>query len=106
MIAEVPQGGLAWFMRGDAASVQSATDEACAAALAALGEREPLALIAFDCAARRASSATRGSWMRLDASGSTRATSRSRASTATARPGCTSGVPGFHNQTLVVLALS
>jgi hypothetical protein len=39
MIAEVPQGGLAWFMSGDDASVQSATDVACSAALEALGGR-------------------------------------------------------------------
>ena len=53
MIAEVPQGGLAWFMSGDEASVHAATDEACGAALDGLDGREPLALIAFDCAARR-----------------------------------------------------
>jgi hypothetical protein len=53
MIAEVPQGGLAWFMQGDEDSVQRATDAACADALTPLGGQQPLALLAFDCAARR-----------------------------------------------------
>ena len=35
-IAEVPQGGLAWFMEGDDDSVLEATDAACGDALAAL----------------------------------------------------------------------
>ena len=52
-IAEVPQGGLAWFMEGDAESVLDATDAACADALAALGGSAAAGLLAFDCIARR-----------------------------------------------------
>jgi hypothetical protein len=105
MIAEVPQGGLAWFMRGDAASVQSATDEACAAALAALGEREPLALMAFDCAARRGVLGDEGI---VDEVGRIAAYAGGAPVAGFYSYGeivRTSGVPGFHNQTLVVLAL-
>jgi hypothetical protein len=54
MIAEVPQGGLAWFMEGDEESVLGAADEACAEALDASGDRNPLGLMSFDRAARRA----------------------------------------------------
>src|SRR5206468_767204 len=52
-VAHVPQGGLAWFMDGDDASVLAATDAACHDALAALDARPPLGLVAFDCIARR-----------------------------------------------------
>lgn len=51
--AEVPRGGLAWFMRGDAQSVLSSTRDACAAAIAGLEGHEPLGLIAFNCIGRR-----------------------------------------------------
>jgi hypothetical protein len=69
-IAEVPQGAVAWFMAGDAESVLSATDQACAAAVNALDGAPARGVLAFDCIAR------------------------------------TRGISGFHNQTLVVLALA
>jgi hypothetical protein len=106
MIAEVPQGGLAWFMRGDAASVQSATDEACAAALAALGEREPLALIAFDCAARRGVLGDEGIVDEVGRIAEHAGDVPVAGFYSYGEIVRTSGVPGFHNQTLVVLALS
>jgi hypothetical protein len=106
MIAEVPQGGLAWFMDGDDASVQSATDDACLAALEAIGDRSPIALLAFDCAARRGVIGDEGIVTEVEriaghASGSPVAGFYSYGEIAR-----TSGVAGFHNQTLVVLALS
>src|SRR5207249_4625289 len=52
-IAEVPQGGPAWLMEGDADSVQVATDAACTDALSWLGGGRPLGFFAFDCIARR-----------------------------------------------------
>lgn len=51
--AEVPAGGLAWFMSGDADSVLRSTESACHDAVGALGGAEPLALLAFDCIGRR-----------------------------------------------------
>jgi hypothetical protein len=59
-IANVPQGGLAWFMEGDENSVLQATDAACADAIAALGGREPIGFVAFDCIARRGVLGTTG----------------------------------------------
>ena len=47
-IAEVPRGALTWFMEGDDDSVLAATDAACDDALAALGDRPPLGMLAFD----------------------------------------------------------
>jgi hypothetical protein len=51
--AEVPAGGLAWFMHGDGDSVLRSTASACDQAIDGLGETEPLALLAFDCIGRR-----------------------------------------------------
>jgi hypothetical protein len=51
--AEVPAGGLTWFMHGDADSVLRSTSKACQAAVGALGDSPPLAIVAFDCIGRR-----------------------------------------------------
>jgi len=105
MIAEVPEGGLAWLMEGSPDSVQAATDQACDAALAALGEETPLALFAFDCAARRGvlgdGIQTEQERLAVYADGKPLAGFYSYGEIAR-----TSGVAGFHNQTLVVLAVS
>lgn len=58
--AEVPRGGLAWFMRGDADSVLASTRDACSSAIEALGGTEPLGLIAFNCIGRRGILGDRG----------------------------------------------
>jgi hypothetical protein len=106
MIAEVPQGGLAWFMKGDQDSVQTATDGACADALAPLDGRAPLALLAFDCAARKGVLGDEGTAEEIGriaghADGAAVAGFYSYGEIAR-----TAGVAGIHNQTLVVLALS
>jgi hypothetical protein len=104
-IAEVPSGGLAWFMEGDDGSVLAATDAACEAALEPLAGREPLGLLAFDCIARRNILGEEGIQTEIE-----RVAARC--------PGVpvagfytygeiarTRGIYGFHNQTLVVLAV-
>ena len=105
-IAEVPQGGLAWFMEGDEESVLAATDAACADALAPLGGEQPLGVFAFDCIARRGVLGDAG----IEAEVARVARSAGGAPVAgfytygeIAR---THGQSGFHNQTLVVLAVS
>jgi hypothetical protein len=106
MIAEVPQGGLAWFLEGDTTSVLDATDAACHDAIGALEGREPLALLAFDCAARRLVLGEEGiesEVQRIEehASGAPVAGFYSYGEIARVR-----GATGFHNETLVVLAVS
>jgi hypothetical protein len=104
-VARVPAGGLTWFMEGDDASVLQATDDACAAALAPLDGQPPVGVLAFDCIARRGV---------LEAGGLGREVRRIAAHAAGApvagfytygEIARTSGTGGFHNQTLVVLAL-
>ena len=104
-IAEVPQGGLTWFMEGDEHSVLRATDAACRDALEALGGREPLGLLAFDCIARRGVLGEEGIGVEIGrvaelAGGAPVAGFYTYGEIARTR-----GVSGFHNQTLVVLAV-
>jgi hypothetical protein len=105
-IAEVPQGGMAWIMEGDEESVMDATDAACSDALEPLAGAAPLGLLAFDCIARRGV---------LGAEGIRDEIGRVAASAAGApvagfytygEIARTRGVTGFHNQTLVVLAVA
>ena len=105
-IARVPQGGLAWLMEGSDESVLAATDAACSDALAGLDGHRPAGILAFDCIARRGV---------LGDDGVTAEVNRvARHSEGAPVAGFytygeiarTQGVTGFHNQTLVVMALS
>jgi hypothetical protein len=105
-IAEVPQAGSAWFMDGDEESVLAATDAACQDALASLGGRPPLGMIAFDCIARRGVLGDEGISREVGriadhAKGAPVAGFYTYGEIAR-----THGISGFHNQTLVVLAVS
>jgi hypothetical protein len=102
----VPQGALVWPMEGDGDSVLRATDAACGDALAALGGAAPRGLVLFDCAARRdilgATAAEReGERIAHHAAGAPVAGLYTFGEIARTR-----GVHGFHNQTLVVLAVA
>lgn len=105
-IAEVPVGGLVHLMEGDACSVLGATDSACADAVQALHGQEPLGLLLFDCVARRAVLTGDGTDREIEAI-------RSHANGAPLAGfytygefGRNVGIRGFHNQTLVVMALA
>jgi hypothetical protein len=105
-IAEVPQGGVVYPMEGDVESVLGATDDACAAAVEQLDGRSPLGFLAFDCAGRRAVLGDDGLADELcrvtgHANGAPVAGFYSYGEIARTR-----GANGFHNETLVVLALS
>jgi hypothetical protein len=106
LIATVPQGGLAWLMEGDEATVLDATDEACTAAVTALGSHAPIGALAFDCVARRGV---------IGESGVAEEVSRIGARTghvpvagfySYGEIARTHGPNGFHNQALVVLAVA
>jgi hypothetical protein len=104
-VARVPRGGLTWFMEGDDASVMQATDDACTEALAPLEGRPPVGMLAFDCIARR------GVLQELGLSREVARIAHHAGDAPVAgfytygEIARTSGTGGFHNQTLVVLAL-
>jgi hypothetical protein len=105
-IAEVPQGGLAWMMEGDVESVLSATDAACTDALDGLDGNPPIGLIAFDCIARRGVLGGEGVKDEVGRIGRHAGGAPVAGFYTYGEIARTRGISGFHNQTLVVLALS
>jgi hypothetical protein len=102
----VPKGAAAWLMSGDVESSLAATDAACAGAIEQLGGHPLSALLVFDCAGRRALLGDEGMVAE-------RATIERRAGGAPMAGFYTfgeiariRGVNGFHNQTIVAVALS
>jgi hypothetical protein len=104
-VAHVPRGGLAWFMEGDADSVLAATDAACAEALSPLQGAPPVGLLAFDCIARRGVLEPGGLGREIDRLSSSAAGAPVAGFYTYGEIARTSGTSGFHNQTLVVLAV-
>jgi len=105
-VAHVPQGGLTWFMEGDSESVMAATDGACAEAVDQLAGATPLGFLAFDCIARRGVLGDMGIKQEVarisgHAAGAPVAGFYTYGEIARTR-----GTGGFHNQTLVVLAMA
>jgi hypothetical protein len=101
----VPKGAAVWLAAGDSASTLHAADVACADAIAELGDVPPLALLIFDCAGRLPVLGDEGIVAEQLAM-------RRRAGTAPMAGFYTygevarvKGVCGFHNQTIVALAL-
>jgi len=97
LLGGLPQGGLAWIMCADGATLEAAADAACAAALAPLGGAAPRGLIAFQSVMR---------------DGRCDDVVARHAAGAPVVPGWTAGqiartrgLVGFHNQALAVLAL-
>jgi hypothetical protein len=105
-IAAVPQGALVWMMEGDDDSVLAATDAACQEALAALGGRTPIGMLAFDCIARRGVLGDEGIKAEVDRITGHAAGGPVAGFYTYGEIARTHGVNGFHNQTLVVLALA
>ena len=95
-----------WLARGDVPSQLAATERACLDAIAELGEVPLLALLMFDCAGRRAVLGDDGvvaesAIMRRCAADAPVAGFYTYGEVARTR-----GVIGFHNQTVVAVALS
>ena len=105
-IASVPQGGLAWIMEGDEDSVLEATDGACVEAVAGLGGEPPLGMVAFDCIARRGVLGDPGIRREIDRIAAFAGEAPVAGFYTYGEIARTTGIRGFHNQTLVVLALA
>jgi len=106
MIAEVPQGGLAWFLEGEVDSVLEATDDACRDAIDALDGSRPLGLIAFDCAARRLVLGDEGLEQEVERIGTHACGAPIAGFYSYGEIARVQGASGFNNETLVVLAVS
>jgi hypothetical protein len=105
-LADVPRGGLVWLTAGDDGTILDATGEACRAAVAGLDGRRPLGFLAFDGVSRRAVLGDSGiaaerARMVAEARGAPIAGFYTYGEIARTR-----GINGYHNQTIVVLAMS
>jgi hypothetical protein len=103
---EIPEGGLVWLMEGDEASVLAAAGDAFKDAVDGLGGASPLGFVAFDCASRRRLLGEPGvaeeiGLMATQAGGAPMAGFYTWGEIARTR-----GIHGYHNQTLVVLAVA
>jgi hypothetical protein len=105
-IAEVPQGGLTWIMEGDSDSVLLGTDAACHEAMSTLDGRSAIGVLAFDCIARRGVLGDSGIEAEVARIGEHVGGVPIAGFYTYGEIARTRGVGGFHNQTLVVLALS
>ena len=103
-LAAVPQGGLVWLMQGDHDSVLAATDAACLDALASL-DGTPRGMMVFDCIARRGVLGDEGIAREVERVAAHAAGAPVAGFYTYGEIARTQGVSGFHNQTLVVLAV-
>ena len=105
-IAGLPQGGMAMFMEGDSDSVLEATATACREACNGLAGAPPIGMLLFDCVARRSvleSASAGGEFQYVQELLGTLPVAGFYTYGEIAR---TQGAGGFHNQTLVALALA
>jgi hypothetical protein len=106
MVAEVPQGALAFLSRGDYGSVLQAAGESACTAVQALGDAPPVGLLLFDCVSRRSI------FGQQHLQEETELIARCAGQVPTAgfctygEIARTHGAGGFHNQTLVTLAIA
>jgi hypothetical protein len=101
----IDHGSLVWAMTGDEESIASATDTACAQALAGLDGHVPIGMLTLSCAGLRAVLGEDGTRREADrlakwAEGIPFAGFHTYGEIARIR-----GIDGFHNQTLTVMAL-
>ncbi|HEV7899513.1 MAG TPA: FIST N-terminal domain-containing protein [Planosporangium sp.] len=102
---EIPEGSLIWPMVGDEESVLTAAADACRDAVEVLGGQPPLGLVAFDCESRGRLLGPQG--MRREFARMTGPAGEAPIAGmyTWGEIGRTRGINGFHNQTLVVLAV-
>jgi hypothetical protein len=102
---EVPEGGLVWLMEGDEKSVLDAAGDACDDAVAAIGGQAPLGLVAFDCESRSGLLGADGMRHEVDLMiGSARGAPVAGLYTG-GEFARVKGINGYHNQTIVMLAV-
>ncbi len=105
MVAEVPQGALAFLSQGDYDSVLQAAAESASTAVKALGEMPPVGLLLFDCVSRRSIFGAQHLQEETDLIGRCSGGAPMAGFYTYGEIARTRGAGGFHNQTLVTLAI-
>jgi hypothetical protein len=103
---EIPDSALVWLMEGDEDSALHAATDACRTALQALHGAPALGLIAFDCISRADLFGPAGMLRELDAMRVAAPPAPVAGLYTWGEIARTHGIHGFHNQTLVVLAIA
>jgi hypothetical protein len=101
---DVPEGALIWPMDGDDESVLAAAGQACREAISGLGTR-PLGVVAFDCETRSRFLGPGGRRDEVALMAAGTAPAPVAGLYTWGEIARTRGINGFHNQTLVVLAV-
>lgn len=104
-VSNIPEGGLVWFMKASSASVLEATRDACTQALSGLDDQPPLGLITFNCIARLEMLDEVDQSRDLGILNETAGGAPISQFYGYGEFARTSGSTGFHNQTVVVLAV-
>jgi hypothetical protein len=101
----VPRGATVWLARGDVQSTVEAAGRACDEAIAALAGSPLLALLLFDCTGRRAVLGDVGIAQERDLISERAGDAAVAGFYSYGEIARVTGVDGFHNQTVVALAL-
>lgn len=104
-VAEVPQGALAFLTEGDFASVLNAAAQSCEAAVAGLKGERPAGLLLFDCVSRRSVFTEERVHEETDLIADSSGQVPMAGFYTYGEIARTKGAGGFHNQTLVTLAI-
>ncbi len=105
MVAEVPQGALAFLSQGDYDSVLQAAADSASTAVKALGDTPPVGLLLFDCVSRRSIFGAQHLQEETDLIGRCSGGAPMAGFYTYGEIARTRGAGGFHNQTLVTLAI-
>jgi hypothetical protein len=98
-------GGLTWAMTGDEDSVLDATETVCQNVIEDLGDREPIGLLVFSCAALRSVLGDEGIKKENDRIAKWARTTPYAGFYTYGEIARIRGIEGFHNQTFAVLAI-
>jgi hypothetical protein len=103
---EIPEGGLIWVMEGDRQSTLEAATEACRAAVDNLDGHKPLGMVAFDCISRSRVLGEDGTRQEVERMVKEAVDAPLSGFYTWGEIARTRGITGYHNQTLVVLAIA
>lgn len=105
-IASLPQGGTTVIMRGNSSSVLEASESACREACNALQGVAPIGLLLFDCVARRSVLENEAAGSEMTRIGDVVGDAPLAGFYTYGEIARIQGAGGFHNQTLVAMALA
>ncbi|MEU4242412.1 FIST N-terminal domain-containing protein [Actinoplanes sp. NPDC026619] len=105
-LADTPEGGLVWFMEADPGAITDAASAAGSAAVAAVGDADPLGVLVFDCCVRTLALGPDGTDLATQRLGDTLKPIPYGGFYSNGEIARTPGAKGMHHLTVVALAVS